>query len=51
MSKEVEGGELLDQESQRSFKSEKTHNLSKYNVRNRPKILKRCCELIYSPLH
>lgn len=50
MSREVEGGELLEQESQKKkgFKSEQTHNVSKYNVRNCPKILKRFCDLMYS---
>lgn len=51
MSREVEGGELLEQESQKKkkvFKSEQTHNVSKYNVRNSPKILKRFCDLMYS---
>lgn len=41
MSREVEG-ELLEQErQQKGFKSEQTHNVSKYNVRNCPKISKR----------
>lgn len=46
MNREVEGGELLEQEVKDL--SLRKHTVSKYNVRNCPKILKRFCELTYS---